>query len=304
MKRAASFILTFTAALAANPLSAQNYPQQPPPYYGQQQSYPQQAPAYGTQQLDDLVGRIALYPDPLLAQVLTASTYSYQILDAAGWARAHAYLAPDQMVRAIREDGLPWDPSVIGLIPFPSVLNMLAGDMNWTQQLESAVLASRSAVMDAVQAQRSLALGYGYLRSNSQIRVVANPGYIEILPVEPGVIYAPYYDPYVVFRRPRPGLVVGGAISFGPRISIGVFAPWGWGGAAFGWREHAIIVNSRPWERNWENREAYRHQYEAVRPRAEAPRVERHELREYRGEERRRDDRREDRRDERRDERR
>jgi hypothetical protein len=320
MTRSKQLVQILMAAVAiAGPVAAQNYPPPPPysqqspnypqqqaPYYGQRQSYPQQAPSYAPQHLDELVGRIALFPDPLLAQVLTASTYSYQILDAAGWARAHAYLSADQMVRAIREDRLPWDPSVVGLIPFPSVLNMLAGDMIWTQQLESAVLASRSNVMDAVQRQRSLAMEYGYLRSNQQIRVVPNPGYIEILPAEAGIIYAPYYDPYVVYRRPRPGFAVTGVIGFGPRIAVGGFAPWGWGGVAFGWREHTIIVNNRPWERTWENREAYRHEYSAGRPAVAAPRVERHELREYRGEERRGEERRGDerRRDDRRDERR
>jgi len=304
-----SALLLLAAALAGR-AAAQNYPPIPPPqqsqqqapYYGDQPAYGQRPPSYGPEQLDDLVGRVALYPDPLLVQVLTAATYSYQLPDASGWARAHAYLNPDQMVRAIREDGLPWDPSVISLIPFPAVLNMMAGDMAWTQQLDNAVLANRAAVMDAVQRQRALAWNYGYLRSNSQIRVVQNPGYIEILPAESGVIYAPYYDPYIVYRRPRPGFAAGAAISFGPRISIGLFAPWGWGGVAFGWREHSIIVNSRPWERTWVNRDAYRHEYIAPRPETPAPRMERHELREYRapagrGEERRPAERKENRND-------
>jgi len=228
-----------------------------------------------------------LYPDPLLAQVLTASTFSNQIPEADGWARAHAYLSPDRMARAIQDDGLPWDPSIIALLPFPSVLDMMAGDMGWTQELGNAVLANRGAVMDAVQHQRSIAMNYGYLQSNGQVRVVnAGPGDIEIYPVDPGYVYVPYYNPYVVYSRPRPGFFVGGAITFGPRVVIGGFAPWGWGRSSFGWREHRIIVNNRPWERTWVNRGSYAHSYAAPRAPAYDHRVERHELREYRAPER------------------
>jgi hypothetical protein len=156
------------------------YPQQPP-YAGQPPAYGAQPPYYAPQQLDAMVGRVALYPDPLLVEVLTASTFSNQIPDAAGWARAHAYLTGGALADAIRQDSLPWDPSVIGLLPVPRVLDVLAGDMGWTQDLGDAVLANRSAVMDAVQRERALALSYGYLRSGPEVRVVnAGPGDIEI----------------------------------------------------------------------------------------------------------------------------
>jgi hypothetical protein len=286
MKRSLQTLITL-AALAA-PLFAQNYPPPPPnyqaPYNGQaQEPQPgQQPPVLAPQQLDAMVARIALYPDPLLAQVLTASTFYTEIQDAAAWSRAHSYLNPDQLAHAIQEDQLPWDPSVIGILPFPSVVSMLAGDMNWTQQLGNAVLADRGAVMDAVQRQRSLAMSYGYLRGGPQYRVV-NGGYgdIEILPVDPGYIYVPYYDPYVVFARPRPGFFIGGAITFGPRIGIGVFAPWGWGGISFGWRNHAIIVNNRPWERTWVNRQVYVHPYIAPRYNGGGHYVEHHEMHDF-----------------------
>jgi hypothetical protein len=276
------FLIFLSAAgIAAFPILAQNYPP-PPPYYGPQPQYSQQPPAFPPPQLDGMVGRIALYPDPLLAQVMTASTFWDQIADADGWARAHSYLSGDPLAHAIQEDGLPWDPSVLALLPFPSVLDMMAGDMGWTQQLGSAVLSNRPAVMDAVQRQRSIAMSYGYLSPNGQIRLVSNgPGDIEILPLDPGVVYIPYYDPYVVYSRPRPGFFIGGAITFGPRISIGAFAPWGWGGIALGWREHRILVNNRPWERTWVNRQSYVHPYVAARPEYHDHRVERHELREY-----------------------
>jgi hypothetical protein len=164
------------------------------------------------------------------------------------------------------------------------VIDKMADDMNWTRQLGDAVLADRAAVMDAVQDQRRRAMDYGYLRSGPQYRVVPTPGAIEILPMDPAVIFVPYYDPFIVFFRPRPGFFIGGAIGFGPSVFIGgAFAPWGWGRIAFGWRTHDIIINNRPWGRVWGNRETYRHQYAAPqRPVGPAPRMERHEMREYR----------------------
>jgi len=85
-------------------------------------------------ELDRLVSRIALYPDPLLAQALAAATYTDEIPDAARWADQHSYVHGDALAKAISEDQLPWDPSVQALLPFPSVLDMMARDMAWTSQ--------------------------------------------------------------------------------------------------------------------------------------------------------------------------
>ena len=97
----------------------------------------------GAAQLDQLVARVVLYPDALLAQVLTASTYSEQVPDAAQWADQHSYLTGDNLAKAIAEDNLPWDPSILALLPFPSALDMLASNMTWTRQLGDAVLGQR-----------------------------------------------------------------------------------------------------------------------------------------------------------------
>jgi hypothetical protein len=105
-----------------------------------------------SKQLDQLVGRIALYPDPLLAQVMTASTYWGEIPDAARWADEHSYLKGDALAKAIQDDHLLWDPSVLALLPFPSVLDMMARDPGWTEQLGNAVLTQHEQVMDAVSA--------------------------------------------------------------------------------------------------------------------------------------------------------
>jgi uncharacterized protein DUF3300 len=272
------------------PQQNQQYPQQNQQYPQQQQPYPQQYPAQQGQypsapprmapaQLDQLVGPIALYPDGLLAQVLTGSTFYPQIPDAAGWANQHSYLKGPALANAIQQDRLPWDPAVLALIPFPQVLNYMASNMGWTQALGNEVLAQRGEVMDAVQRERQRAYQYGYLRDNQYERVEAQPNYIEIVPVQPDDYYVPYYDPFIVYNRPRPGFFVGGAIRFGGGITIGTaFAPFGWGGVGFGWREHTILVDRRPWGRSWDNRGAYVHPYEG-REHWEGPRQEHHELR-------------------------
>jgi hypothetical protein len=298
-------LLAPVAALAQDPQypqPQQQYPQQQYPQQqyppAQQQGYPPQQPGYPPQpqyappppmppeQIDGLVQRIALYPDPLLAQILTASTFGNEIPDAAGWANQHRYLTGDALAHAISDDRLPWDPSVLALLPFPSVLDMMARDMGWTQALGNAVLGQRPEVMDAVQRERERARQYGYLQNNAYERVVGGPGEIQIVPVDPAFLYVPVYNPYVVFAPPRPGVFVGGAIGFGPRIVIGAsFAPFGWGavgwgGVALGWRTHDILINNHPWVRTFANRSVYVHPYATPYRRPEGPRVERHDFHE------------------------
>jgi hypothetical protein len=238
---------------------------------------PQAAQSYPPQELDRIVSPIALYPDPLLGQVLTAATFSPEIPDAARWADQHHYVPPAQLPAAIAADQLPWQPSVQALLPFPQVLSMMAGDMPWTEEIGAAFLASPEAIMDAVQRQRRVAYGYGYLRSNAQM-VVRDGPFIEVLPVDPGFIVVPYYNPAVVFVRPRPGIFVGGAVRFGFGVRIGgAFAPWGWGTTRFGWGERVLIVNGAPWRRTWANRAVYAHPFVAVpRYRVAARAPERH----------------------------
>lgn len=248
-KRNGLVALVVLAGLAAASVFAQG----PPP------------PLFPPQQLDQLVARIALYPDPLLAQVLAAATYPNDIPAAAQWADQHHYLTGQALADAIQGDQLPWDPSVQALLPFPSVLDMMNSDMRWTSDLGNAFLAQQQDVMDAVQRQRALAQRYGYLRSNGQVLVSGGP-YITIMPVNPGYVVVPYYDPTVVFYAPRPGFFVGGGIRFGFGVSIGgFFAPWGWGGVRFDWGNHGVFLNGARWNRRWDNRGAYVHSYPAVR---------------------------------------
>ena len=249
------------------PYPQQPYPQQPYP----PQAYPQQAPPPYVmpqpQDLERLLDRIALYPDPLLSNILAAATYSEQILDAEAWAHRHEYLRGDQLARAIADDRLPFDPSVQALLPFPAVLDMMARDIDWTRALGSAFLNNNAGVMDAVQRLRRRSYDYGYLRSNPQV-MVSNGPYIEIMPVNPAYLYVPFYDPAIVFFAPRGGFRIGIGINFGPAIILGpAFRPWGWfeGGNRFFWGEHRVFINGRNWERGPGNFGVYNHPYEVPR---------------------------------------
>src|SRR5579883_3405042 len=224
--------------------------------------FAQAPPSFAPGDLDRMVARIALYPDPLLAQVLAAATYPNDIPPAAQWADQHHYLSGQALAAAITADQLPWEAAVQALLPFPSVLEMMAADMNWTSDLGNAFLASQPAVMDAVQRQRALAARYGYLRTGPQVVVGTGP-YITIMPVSPAFVVVPAYDPAVVFFAPRPGFFVGGAVRFGFRISVGAyFGAWGWGGPGlrFDWGARRVWVNNVVWTRTWVNRTVYVHQ--------------------------------------------
>ncbi len=222
-------------------------------------------PYYPPDELDRMVSRVALYPDPLLAQVLAAATFPDQIPDAAGWADQHHYLSGDALAEAISADQLPWDPSVQALLPFPSVLDMMARDMGWTSSLGNAFLAQQQDVMAAVQRMRFRAREFGYLRSGPEVIVGGGPN-ITILPARPGFFCVPYYDPAVVFVAPRPGFFVGAGISFRFGVALGpVFRPWGWGYNRIGWGERAVFINNARWGRTWVNRTAYVHPYRVER---------------------------------------
>lgn len=236
----------------------------------------QQPPAYTPGQLSQMVSPIALYPDPLLAQIFAAATYPDQIPDAARWADQHHYLTGQALADAIQADQLPWDPSVQALLPFPSVLDMMASDMPWTTGIGNAFLAQQQDVMNAVQQERAKAAQFGYLRTNSTVVVSGGP-YITIMPVNPAFVVVPYYNPGVVFFAPAPGFFVGGAIRFGFTVPVGLyFHAWGWGPgvfARFDWGGHSVLINNARWGRTWANRATYVHPYPAVHRYAVAARA-------------------------------
>jgi hypothetical protein len=205
-------------------------------------------------QVDNVVSRIALYPDPLLAQIFAAAAF------------------PDQVAAAAQGSGGPFDPSVEALMQYPSVLQMMASDPGWTQALGQAVMQDEAGVMDAIQNLRREAQQYGYLQSGPQMQVVDQGGYIDIMPVG-GYMYVPVYDPYIVFARPRPGFFVGGAIRFGGGFRFS-------GYNRFDWRSHELFVNRRVWtppvRRMYEQPGRFfgQRRYENSRPNFTAPRSE------------------------------
>jgi len=269
-------------SLVAFQAAAQNQVPPPPPPPPAAAPTPEPAPPgplLTDKELENLVNRIALYPDSLLAQILTASTYWNEIPEAAAWADAHSYLKGDALAEAARADNLQWDPSVLALLPFPSVLDMMARDTAWTEQLGTAVLTQRADVMDAVQRLRRQAREYGYLRSNPYCNIVETDGYIEILPVNPAYIYVPYYDPFVVFGPPRPGFYIGGAIRWGPAVVITAgFFSFGWVHPYILWGAHTIYFDRTPWGRVWVNRGYYIHPYAHPWVPRPGPRIEAHAL--------------------------
>ena len=225
------------------------------------QASAQGAPYFDPPQLDHMVSRIALYPDPLLAQTLAAATFPDQISDASYWADEHHDLTGNELADEIQDDQLPWDPSVQALLPFPAVLHMMASDMDWTTDLGNAFLGQQQEVMYAVQRMRRRARDYGYLRTGPQIIVASGP-YITIMPARVDYVAVPYYDPIVVYERPRPGFFIGGAIGFRFGVVLGAsYRPWGWGYNRIAWDRRVVFINNAPWQRTWVNRYEYHHPY-------------------------------------------
>jgi hypothetical protein len=204
-------------------------------------------------QLDALVAPIALYPDPLLAQILTASTYPLEIVLADRWLQApeNAALRGDALAAALLPQS--WDPSVKSLAPFAPILHMMDENLAWTEQVGDAFLADQGAVMDSVQRLRRQARQSGNLRSTPQEDVIQQGPDVQIEPPNPDVLNIPAYDPNVVYGPwPYPdeppfyfpdyyGGVPIGPYGFG-WLSIAIVAPlWGWG--YFDWHGHGIGVN-------------------------------------------------------------
>ncbi|WP_039785437.1 DUF3300 domain-containing protein [Herbaspirillum huttiense] len=158
---------------------------------------PPPAPVYTQQQLDQMLAPVALYPDSLLAQVLMASTYPLEVVQAARFVDSRPGLQGDALALSIAP--MPWDPSVKALVQFPSVLAMMNDKLDWTQRLGDAFLSQQANVMDTVQNLRVKAQIAGNLQSSNQQRIVQQEQIIVIEPVNPQVIYVPYYNPTVVY---------------------------------------------------------------------------------------------------------
>jgi hypothetical protein len=218
-------------------------------------------------QLDSLVAPIALYPDPLLAQVLAAATYPLEIVQLGQWLGQHKDLKDKPLADAVAQQG--WDPSVQGLAGLPDVVKRLSDDIKWTTDLGNAFLAQQSDVMDAVQRMRKKAQAQGSLKSSSQVKVqdqtVDNKTVIVVEQANPQVVYVPTYNPTVVYGAPvypyppiyyppppPPGAYAAGlAISFGVGVAMGAMWSGGWGyHCGWGGSNNIVINNNNTFVRN------------------------------------------------------
>ncbi|GAA5068339.1 DUF3300 domain-containing protein [Lysobacter panacisoli] len=225
---------------------------------------------FGQEELDQMVAPIALYPDPLLTQVLMAATYPGNVADAVTWAKAHPDSKGDAAVKLVADQ--PWDPSVQSLVAFPQVLDTLGQDPGWVQRLGDAFLAQPGDVMDAVQRLRRAAQAAGNLQSTPQQTVTVAPAQaapapapvegsaapppppaggdtiIEIAPTNPEVVYVPSYNPTTVYGSwpypsypppyyppspawyPGSAIVAGLAFGTGVAVADALWGDWDWHG--------------------------------------------------------------------------
>ena len=263
-----------------------------------------QPPTFKPEELEQLVAPIALYPDPLLAQVLMASTYPLEVVEAARWQTQNSALKDKALEDALLQQ--TWDPSVKSLTAFPPVLTMLNDKLDWTQKLGDAFLSQQNDVMEAVQRLRAKAAAAGNLESNAQQSVTVEqapanvqqtvivegqpappPQIIKIEPAQPEVIYVPTYNPTVAYgawpypASPPysyypPGYAATSVISFGVGMAVGASL---WGGCNWGWGgnndvninvnrynnfNHTNISNNN-WQHNVDHRKGVQYRDNATR---------------------------------------
>jgi hypothetical protein len=228
-------------------------------------------------QLDALLAPIALYPDELLTQVLMASTYPLEVVEAARFVKANPTLTGQALDDALRDK--TWDPSVLSLVPFPQVLDMMNDKLEWTQRLGDAFLADEAAVMRTVQMLRQRAEQAGNLQSNEQQRVYVQDRYVVIEPAQPDYVYVPVYNPMIIYGPwwapayqpwywyPPP---IWGYPPAPPwwGFTAGFF--WGsawavhrsyWGWARPNWRGNNVHININNNYNYWASRPQYRERY-------------------------------------------
>ena len=228
-------------------------------------------------ELDALVAPIALYPDTLLAQVLMASTYPLEVVQAERRLTEHKNLQGDRLKTEAEKHG--WDESVKSLVVTPSVLAMMSSKLDWTQKLGDAVLAQQPDVMDAIQRLRSKAYANNKLQSTNEQKVtVSQENSRQVIAIEPtnsGTVYVPYYDPAVVYGEwpypdyppyywyPEPGYIASGVIATGIAFGAG-YALWRWasGGRFWGgrinWGGGRIDINRGNHVTHWRHNPQHR----------------------------------------------
>jgi uncharacterized protein DUF3300 len=212
-----------------------------------------QAVQLSREQLRQLVAPIALYPDPLIGQMLAAATYPTEVLEADKWMQQHQGLTGDALAKEV--DKQSWDSSVKALTQFPAILDNLSQNLTWTWELGDAYVNQRQGLTQAIQSMRYLAKGAGSLNSTSQENVTTEGDTIDIQPASTDEVYVPQYDPWVVYGDPLPAFsgwdpypglyLYGPGIGFGVGFGIGLFAGyvWGWNHWGFDWHRGAVVYN-------------------------------------------------------------
>src|SRR5216683_4754106 len=207
---------------------------------------PPQATQQSSEQLQELVAPIGLYPDALIAQILAAATYPDQIVEAEKWIQQNRNLQGDQLAQAV--DKQSWDPSVKALTQFPAVLANMSQNLAWTSELGDAHLNQQQELSQAIQVMRKRAKQAGNLNTTTQEKVSSKGKTIAIEPASTDVVYVPQYDPWLGYGTPMamfpgwypyPGLFLDGpGITFGLGFGVGLFAGFGWGWHHWGYDWH------------------------------------------------------------------
>jgi hypothetical protein len=212
----------------------------PPAIFAQQ---PGQAPAFKQEELDQILAPIALYPDPLVAQILMAATYPLEIVQADRFAKQNKNLKGDALTKALEQQ--KWEPSVKSLVNFPQVLTMMSEKLDWTQKLGDAFLAQQKDAMNTIQSLRAKAHASGNLKTTKEQVVIVEEKIIKIEPASPQVIYVPTYNPTVVYGAwPYPAyppyyyyppgyVATTAAFSFAAGVAMGSAWGYAWGGCDY-----------------------------------------------------------------------
>ena len=221
----------------------------PPGAWGQQA---EQAPVFKQEELDQITAPIALYPDSLVAQILMASTYPLEVVQADRFAKQNASLKGEALTKALESQS--WDPSVKSLVNFPQVLTMMSEKLDWTQKLGDAFLAQQKPVMDTIQSLRAKAQAAGNLKTTKEQTVIVEEKIIKIESASPQVIYVPTYNPTVVYGAwpyPTyppysyypPGYVATSMFAFGAGVAMGAAWGYAWGNSNWSGGDVDVDVN-------------------------------------------------------------
>jgi hypothetical protein len=216
----------------------------------QDTSYPEASEKFSREELAQMLGPIALYPDNLLSQVLMASTYPIEVIEADRWAKKNPGLQGDTLDRALVDK--EWDPSVKAVCHFPAILTLMSERITETTNLGNAFLAQEAEVMDMVQELRAKAYAQGNLTTTPEQKVIVEKETIVIEPTDPRVIYVPYYDPFYIYGPwwypayppyywGPTGISLGIGISYWPGIYFG----FSWGTWDYiDWPHHYVHIHA------------------------------------------------------------